>query len=44
MNASELAATIDMGDFSHFVSIPLYRDEKVIKKFEDFKANVNKVF
>ncbi|KAL4481717.1 hypothetical protein ABPG74_007806 [Tetrahymena malaccensis] len=44
LNASELAATIDTGDYSHFVSIPLYRDDKLIKKLNDFKGKVNEVF
>lgn len=44
MNAFELASNIDTGDYSHFISIPLYRDEKLIQKFNDFKTKIVEVF
>jgi hypothetical protein len=44
MKAEEIVASIDTGDFSHFVSIPLCGDDKLMKKLNDFKSKVEEIF
>lgn len=41
MRASELTEAFDTGDFSHFISISLYRDEKLMKKLQETRVNLS---